>query len=293
VRKDSFFSDGLRLAARLYRPEGAGDGRRLPGIVVAHGFGGTMRFRTPEIAQSFAAAGFLTLIFDYRGFGESEGHRYRLLPLEQVEDLLAAVTFLAAQPEVDPERLGLFGISFGAAHVIVAGARDRRVKAVASGGGFGDGARFLRSQRPYWQWVELLKRLEADRTRRALTGQGAWVDSGEILVRDPLSQAFYEERVRQFPDTAYQLPLETAQRIIEYRPEDYVGRLAPRPFLVYHAGEDILVSVEEAESLFAKAGDPKRLLIFPGLAHHDVYAASGQEKMLGAVTTFFREALGT
>src|SRR6266542_3329768 len=105
----------------------------------AHGLGGTMRFRTPDIAQALANAGYLALIFDYRGFGESEGAPHRLIPLEQVEDLLCAVTFLAAQAEVDPDRLGLWGISFGAAHVLVAGARERRVKAVVSGGGFGDG----------------------------------------------------------------------------------------------------------------------------------------------------------
>src|SRR5439155_9714210 len=87
LRKASFYSDGLRLAARLYLPEGAEDGERRPGVVVAHGFGGTMRFRTPEIAEALAARGFLALIFDYRGFGESEGPRHRLLPLEQVEDV--------------------------------------------------------------------------------------------------------------------------------------------------------------------------------------------------------------
>lgn len=292
-RKEAFYSDGYRLAARLYVPTGEPANAKSPGVVVAHGFGGTMRFRTPDIAAAIAEGGMAALIFDYRGFGESEGARHRLIPLEQVEDVLAGVAFMAAQPEINPERIGLFGISFGAANVIVAGARDPRVKAVAAGGGFANGARFLRSQRPYWQWVELLKRLQADQTRRALTGQGAWVDSGEIMVRDPLSQAFLEERIRQFPDTAYQLPLETAHRILEFSPEDYVSQISPRPLFLYHAGEDILVPQEEPEALYQRAGQPKSLVIFPGLAHHDVYAGAGQKQMLGTVISWLRQQLHT
>src|SRR5581483_7841316 len=103
-----------------------------------------------------------------------------------------------------------------------------------------DGRRWLRGQRPYWQWVEFLERIEQDRRQRAVTGQGAWVDSGEIMVRDPLSQAFLAARIRAFPDTAYQLPLETAQRTLEYRPEAFAHRLAPRPLLLFHAGNDLL-----------------------------------------------------
>ena len=44
---------------------------------------------------------------------------------KQIEDIKNAVTFLSAQPEVDKERIGLWGTSYGGANAILCGSRDR------------------------------------------------------------------------------------------------------------------------------------------------------------------------
>jgi cephalosporin-C deacetylase-like acetyl esterase len=76
--------------------------------------------------------------FDYRGLGESEGARGRLIPVEEVEDIHSATTFLATLPEVDGTQLGLFGDSHGGSHVACGATIDRRANCVVTFGAIGD-----------------------------------------------------------------------------------------------------------------------------------------------------------
>ncbi|MCJ7796152.1 MAG: prolyl oligopeptidase family serine peptidase, partial [Thermoleophilia bacterium] len=65
--------------------------------------------------------------------GESGGElRQQMLPWDEREDLRNALTWFCAQPEVDAERIGLRGTSYGGCHVIAVGAHDPRVKVVVN-----------------------------------------------------------------------------------------------------------------------------------------------------------------
>src|SRR5919202_5770252 len=113
VQKVSFYSDGIRLDGMLYTPEDMPVGERRAGVVLLAGFTYLKSLLLPDIAKALNAAGYPALVFDYRGFGASDGPRWRVLPWEQVADARAALTFLADQPQVDPERLVGVGISLG------------------------------------------------------------------------------------------------------------------------------------------------------------------------------------
>ena len=89
--------------------------------------------------------GYVTLRFDMRGCGKSEGEFGRVICLEQVEDLGNALDFLAAQPAVDPDRIGAIGSSFGGAVAVYAGGTNPRFAAVISNGGWGHGERKFRA----------------------------------------------------------------------------------------------------------------------------------------------------
>ena len=78
-----------------------------------------------------SSAGFATLAFDHRGFGERGGRRQHEDSQGKLADLRAAVGLLAAQPELDPARIGLTGICLGGGYAIRAAAQDPRVRAVA------------------------------------------------------------------------------------------------------------------------------------------------------------------
>ena len=119
--EQAFLSEGTTCAARVYRPvahPSAADDPR-PVIVMGHGFGGVRALRLYAYAERFVAAGYLVVVFDYRGFGESDGSPRQLLDVGmQLQDWRAALSFARALPDADPERLIAWGTSFGGGHVI-------------------------------------------------------------------------------------------------------------------------------------------------------------------------------
>jgi hypothetical protein len=269
LQRVSFFSEGHRLDGLLYSPVDLPPGEKRPAIVLCVGYTYLKTMVMPDIAKILNKAGYVALTFDYRGFGDSEGPRWRLIPQEQVNDIRAALTYMADQPHVDPERLAVCGISLGGAHAVTVGALDRRVKAVVALEPVGNGERWLRSLRRHSEWLDFQARLDRDRSQRVRTGQSERVDPLDIMVPDPGSQAFLVAVAQEFPQIKCDLPLETADALIEYSPEAVVERIAPRPVLFIHGDSDRLVPVEESRRMFERAGEPRRLEVVPGLDHFD------------------------
>ena len=121
-------STGLRLAGTMRMPDGIAAGERRAAFLVLHGFGSN-RSSSNVLAPSKVLndLGYVTLAFDMRGCGESEGEHGRVICLEQVEDTRNALTFLAQQDCVDPARIGAIGSSFGGAVAVYTGGVDREV----------------------------------------------------------------------------------------------------------------------------------------------------------------------
>ena len=112
-----FTSAGAECAARVYRPTPTGGA--APVVVLAHGFGGVRALRLDAYAERFAAAGYVAMAFDYRGFGDSAGEPRQLLDVGmQLADWRAALAFARTLPGVDPERVVAWGTSFAGGHVI-------------------------------------------------------------------------------------------------------------------------------------------------------------------------------
>jgi fermentation-respiration switch protein FrsA (DUF1100 family) len=89
----TFISQDLNCDGGLYVPDSLVQGQKAPTIIMAHGFSAVKEMGLPDFAEQFAAAGFVSLAFDYRCFGDSEGEpRSQLFPLHQVEDLRDAIT---------------------------------------------------------------------------------------------------------------------------------------------------------------------------------------------------------
>lgn len=137
-REDVRFPSGAsECGAWLYLPEGEGPG---PAIVLGHGLGAVKEMRLDAYAERFAAAGYVVLLFDYRHFGASGGQPRQLLDVgRQLEDWEAALAWVRAQPRVDPDRVAIFGSSFGGGHAILTAARDRRLAAAIAQCPFTDG----------------------------------------------------------------------------------------------------------------------------------------------------------
>src|SRR5580698_5333054 len=100
-----FRSEGVTCRAWLYRADAAGT---RPTVVM------------PTYAAAFAAAGLNALVFDYRNLGVSDGdNRQHLDPWAQIRDYQNAISFLERHDAVDPNRMGVWGISYSGGHALV------------------------------------------------------------------------------------------------------------------------------------------------------------------------------
>src|SRR6266850_3115172 len=198
-RPVTFFSEGVRLVGDLYLPDDLARGEKRAGIVLCHGYTGVRNIYLPDNARALTEAGYVVLNFDYKGWGDSEGPKTRLAPYSRIADVQAALTFLAAQPEVAADRLGLYGTSYGGATVVWVAAIDPRVRCVVSVVGIGNGTRWMRSVRRPDEWHDLLERSRRDRVKRALEGESELVNREEILLPDRQSAELAAAARRNLP----------------------------------------------------------------------------------------------
>lgn len=251
----TFESDGLRLAGIVHIPDGLNAGQRRPAFLVLHGFGSNKGSSSAAIPCSLLTAlGYVTMRFDMRGCGESEGEFGRIICLDQVADTKAAHGFLASRPEVDPERIGVLGSSFGAAVAVYAAGVYDKIAAVVSSGGWGNGERKFRGQHASPEaWAKFSAMLEEGRRHRERTGESLMVPRYDIV---PIPEHL---RTNLAQNSVEMLPAETAQSMFDFKADEVVGNIAPRPLLLLHSSVDSVTPTEQSIELFKRAGQPADL----------------------------------
>ena len=273
----SFHSQGLNLAGVLRWPAGFKGGERRPALVVLHGFGsnkGAENVLGP--CAEIEAMGYITLRFDMPGCGDSEGPRGHLICMEQVQASLDAVSFMSAEPSVQTNAIGLIGSSFGAAVAVYAGAVDPRIAGVISSGGWGHGENKFRGQHASPEaWAQFTDMLAKGRAHREKTGTSLMVPRGEIV---PLPPGLKRQLV---PGSLQEFTAETAQSMFDFRAEDVVHQMSPRPLMLLHSSVDSVTPTEQSLALFAKAKMPTDLHLFGDTDHFML--AEGNQRVWNVV----------
>jgi hypothetical protein len=191
---------------------------------------------------------------------------------------------------VDPERIGLWGTSYGAANVIYTAGIDPRPRCVVAQVGFGDGGRGLSTRSPE-EVAPIMEMLRNERRQRVLTGKSTMVDP-LLILSDPDSVAFFNEAMKELPQVKTEITLETAEATLEYRPEEVVHRIAPRALLLIAAEHDVPTPADEFRSVYAKAGEPKKLVVIEGIRHYDIYKPGpGLDRSVGEALDWYRRYL--
>jgi pimeloyl-ACP methyl ester carboxylesterase len=287
----SFYSEGVKLDGDLYYPDDLKNGERRAGVVLCHGYTGVKDLYLPDNARVLNEAGYMVMTFDYKGWGESDGARTRLAPYSRVVDVQAAMTFLGIQPEVNDECLGIYGTSYGCATVVWAAAHDERVKCTVGVVGMGHGGRWMRSVRRPDEWVDLLEVSKKDREQRVQTGKSGMAARDEILLPDRQSAALASAARAENPNALSELPIEYIDETLQFHPEWVVDKISPRPLLLIAGGDDRLVPPEDCESLFEKAGEPKKMVTLPGVGHYEVYVPPAFDAVMKETVAWFEKYL--
>lgn len=261
--KVTFDSAGLKLSGVLHTPIDLKAGERRPAFLVLHGFGGSKSGQGQSlIANQLAGWGYIVMRFDFRGCGESEGERGWILCLDQVADTSSALSYMARRPYVAADRIALIGSSFGAAVAIYTGGVDKRVAAVISSGGWGDGERKFRRQHSTPEaWTRFNDMLEDGRRHRQQNGKSLMVPRFDIV---PIPERLRE---RMSPGSIMEFPAETAQSMYDFRADEQVGKIAPRPLLLLHSANDSVTPTDESIELFKRAKQPAELHLFSEVDH--------------------------
>jgi len=273
MRQESveFYSEGSRVRGLWRVPDTTTE--RHPCVIQGPGWMGLKDANLyVRYHEALTAAGIAVLVIDYRGFGDSEGDRETIDPHRQVEDLVNGVTYLTTRHDVIPDRIGMFGSGgTGGGNAVVGAARDPRVACAVAQFPIADGGDWLKRMRSEYEWEQLLVRLEEDRRKRVEVGTGEMVDPRrEIMIPTPERNS---TRIKSDVDdrVPMSVSLQSAQSIIDYRPLDFVDRIAPRPLMIIAVEGDTVTPTDHSVALYEKARAPKQLVMQKNTTHYAAY----------------------
>ena len=264
-RKANIYSEGTRMSAEVFAPKAA-VGKKLPTILMAHGWGGNAAVLRGD-ASAFAQAGYLVVTFDYRGWGESDARiadtpkgkqpvREVVDPLDFGADWLNAVHWLMAEPQCDTERIGLWGSSFSGGLVAWVAARDPRIRATHSQVGAFDGRELAKGT------PAALAETYKEATQRA---------RGEIGY--PAPRAKVVANLQGAPVRA---------RFLDYAPVEDIPRIEHCAMqFVLAENEELFPNRNHGLLAYERAKEPKNLVILSRITHYGIYyEARGEARRL-------------
>ena len=283
---------GIELGAWLFLPDVASPS---PAITMAHGYAGSKYHGLQPFAELFARAGFVVLVHDHRGFGDSGGSpRQDVNPWQQVADWRRVVSYLESLPQVDSTRIGIWGTSYAGGHALVLAATDRRLKAVVS-------------QVPIISGIEQGKRRTSPELQPALEAfltddersqfRGEPANYIAVVAEDKSQRAaYYAPEVIDF----YLQPLPQGKwenkvtvrsgfwsRI--YEPGAFIPLISPTPLLMIVADEDRVTLTDVELAAYERALQPKQLKLIKG-GHFAPYLKQFHQAA-GEALAWFRQHL--
>lgn len=289
-----FRLDGDLIRGTFYLPHRAA--KELPVVVLAHGWGMVAGGDLEDYAAAIVNAGLAALTFDFRNLGKSEGFpRQEIDPYRQVEDFRAAISYVRTRPEIDRDRVGIWGSSYSGGHVLYVAAVDKRVKCVVSQVPTISGFKAAQRRASGEKASRLRAALEADREARFAGAAPATI---RTVDKDPTAAVAYPEadsyeymssEAARCDGWVNEITLRSLELARTYEPGVYIKRIAPAPLLMIAATDDALTPTDLQQDAFNEAHHPKRLMLVPG-GHYAVYREHF-DKTSAAAAQWFSEHL--
>jgi hypothetical protein len=273
-REITFWSEGLKCAGTLHLPANSATAP-FPAIVMGHGTGAVKDMDLPLFVPGFVEAGLAVLTIEYRYWGNSEGEpRHQVLPVAQRQDYHNALTWLAQEPEINANRLGIWGTSGSGAHVLQVAAFDRRVKAVVSQVAGVSPYRIVQRYFPAQIRDYFMALIEEERVRLYQGEPSRYIPlfapQGEPSIFGSEHYERYHQATLNVPTYPNRVTIGSIGAMLESTPEAFIDAVSPTPLLMIVAEADKTTPAQIIEEVFEKAGEPKKLLSYNG-GHYDIY----------------------
>jgi fermentation-respiration switch protein FrsA (DUF1100 family) len=237
----------------------------------------------------------MVLLHDHRNFGSSDGAlRHDIDPWRQIADWRRAISFLESLPEVDPNRIGVWGTSYAGGHVLVLGATDRRIRAVVSQvptiSGYEQGLRRVPPDA-----IAALERLFDEDERAQFQGEPP--HRQQVVSDDPSVPASYRTKdaisfyLQPLPPGAWtnEVTVRSGRLSKMYEPGAWIARVSPTPLLMVVALADHITLSDLGLRAYEQALEPKKLVTIEG-GHFDAYLGQFATAS-GAAVSWFRQHL--
>ena len=131
-----------------------------------------------------------------------------------------------------------------------------------SNGGWGDGERKFRGQHPGEAWKKFADMLEKGKGYRAKHGKPMMVPRYDIVPIPPHLRTNLAEQLD--PGLHLRRPRSS---MYDFRADDVVGKIAPRPLLLLHSSNDSVTPTEQSIEMFKRAGHPSELHLIADVDH--------------------------
>jgi len=295
VERVEWAADGITLVGDLRVPSAPAG--RVPALVFTGPFTGVRDQVTGLYADRLAAAGYVTLAFDHRGFGESQGEpRRHEDPQGKLADLRAAVSFLRARPEVDPERIGAVGICLGGGYALKFAAFDPRVKVFAGIAGAYNTPYAMRSGMGPDGYRQALASFTAAAEEHDRGGELEYIAAvaadGEAAMPGDEPFAYYGTDRGASASWVNSVTRASVRELVTVDNMSGADFLSPTPGLIVHGVEDAYCSPDGAREAHQRMGGPKRIVWLDATLHTDLYDSEPYvTQAVEAVTAFLAEHL--
>ena len=302
----TFRSQGCKLVANLYVPEGFKSDGLYPGVIFSPPFNQIKEQTGAVYGRHLAERGYVVLVFDHLGYGESEGEiRNNENAFIKIESIRDDISFMGTLSFVDHNRLFGLGVCASGGYMALAATTDKRLKAIATVCGM------MANKASYFETMDreivtaVISAANAGRQKHYETGEVDYVDALGMEDVDPSTlpedsaQAegydFYmtaRAGAETYPNYSHKSPsfmfeapmLADAQSYAPYLYTPYIG--------IY--GEKAMQDTGPLTvNFYEAASEPKELVEIKGASHVSLY--DNEEDINHAVTAmddFFKRHAG-
>ena len=307
----TFESQGHSLAAHLHTPEGFDASASYPAVIFSPPFNQVKEQTGAVYGTKLAERGYVTLVFDHLGYGDSEGElRDNENAFVKIESIRDGISYLGTLPFVDRDRLYGLGVCASGGYMALTATTDKRLKAIATVSGM------MSNRASYFETLDretvtaLIAMQNEGRQRAYETGEVEYVDAlgieaeGEAIRAGATPSEGYDYYMTEragavtYPNYSHLSPsfmLEAPMLAdaLSYAPYIYTPFMGIVGSKAMDPASGPLATGPLTQRFYEEASEPKEFVVIDGASHVDLYDIDEHvDRAVVALDGFFKKHAG-